>query len=63
LLQVTEESLIRGIQQARPGNRLGKISSTIQDWAEKNGFSVVREYVGHGIGRNMHEDPPIGDRY
>ena len=59
LLQVTEESLIRGIQQARPGNRLGKISSTIQDWAEKNGFSVVREYVGHGIGRNMHEDPPV----
>jgi methionyl aminopeptidase len=59
LLQVTEESLMKGIQQALPGNRLGKVSSAIQDWAEKNGFSVVREYVGHGIGRNMHEDPPV----
>lgn len=59
LLQVTEESLMKGIQQALPGNRLGKVSRAIQDWAEKNGFSVVREYVGHGIGRNMHEDPPV----
>ena len=59
LLQVTEECLLRGIQQAQPGNRLGKVSSAIQDWAEKHGFSVVREYVGHGIGRNMHEEPPV----
>lgn len=59
LLQVTEESLMKGIQQALPGHRLGKVSSAIQDWAEKNGFSVVREYVGHGIGRDMHEDPPV----
>jgi methionyl aminopeptidase len=50
---------MKGIHQALPGNRLGKVSSAIQDWAEKNGFSVVREYVGHGIGRNMHEDPPV----
>jgi len=59
LIKVTEECLLRGIQQAQPGNRLGRISNAIQDWAEKNGFSVVREYVGHGIGRNMHEDPPV----
>ena len=59
LLQVTEESLMKGIQQALPGHRLGKISHAVQDWAEKNGFSVVREYVGHGIGQAMHEDPPI----
>lgn len=59
LLQVTEESLKKGIEQAIPGQRLGKISSSIQEWAEKHGFSVVREFVGHGIGRNMHEDPPV----
>lgn len=59
LLQVTEECLLKGIQQALPGNRLGKVSNTIQEWAEKHGFSVVREYVGHGIGRKMHEEPPV----
>lgn len=59
LIRVTEESLMKGIQQARVGNRLGMVSSSIQHYAEKNGFSVVRDFVGHGIGRNMHEDPPI----
>lgn len=59
LIRVTEESLMKGIEQARPGNRLGMVSSTVQHWAEHNGFSVVREYVGHGIGRKMHEDPPV----
>lgn len=59
LLQVTEESLMKGIQQALPGHRLGRVSQAVQQWAEKNGFSVVREYVGHGIGRAMHEDPPV----
>ena len=59
LLQVTEEALYIGIEQAIPGNRLGDISSSIQKYAEKHGYGVVREYVGHGIGRNMHEAPQI----
>jgi methionyl aminopeptidase len=59
LLQVTEESLELAIQKARAGNRLGDISATVQLHAERNGFSVVREFVGHGIGREMHEEPQI----
>ena len=59
LLRVTEESLARGIAQAREGNRLSDISHAVQSHVEKNGFSVVRDYVGHGIGRQMHEDPQI----
>ena len=59
LLRVTRESLERGIDQARPGNRLGDISSAVQQWVEKNGYSVVREFVGHGIGTKMHEDPQL----
>jgi methionyl aminopeptidase len=59
LLRVTRESLERGIAKARPGNRLGDISSAVQEWVEKNGFSVVREFVGHGIGTKMHEDPQL----
>jgi methionyl aminopeptidase len=59
LLKVTEESLYIGIKQAIPGNRLGDISSSIQRYAEKNGYGVVRDYVGHGIGRSMHEAPQI----
>lgn len=59
LLKVTEESLYQGIDQAQPGNRLGQVSNAIQRHAESNGFSVVRKYVGHGIGRQMHEDPPV----
>ena len=59
LLRVTEESLARGIAQARIGNRLSDISHAVQSHVEKNNFSVVRDYVGHGIGRKMHEDPQI----
>lgn len=59
LLEVTEESLYRGIAEAKVGGRLGNISHAIQQHAEEAGFSVVRQYVGHGIGRDMHEDPPV----
>lgn len=59
LIKVTEESLMRGIKQAKAGNRLGMVSNAIQTYAERNGFSVVREFVGHGIGAEMHEDPPV----
>lgn len=56
LLQVTRESLDKAIEQMKPGNRLGDVSHAVQKWAEQNGFSVVREFVGHGIGTRMHED-------
>jgi methionyl aminopeptidase len=59
LIKVTEECLDRAIQQCRPGNRLGDIGWAVQQHAEANGYSVVRDYVGHGIGRRMHEDPQI----
>ncbi len=59
LLKVTEESLYDGIEQARVGNRLGDVSAAVQQRVEAAGFSVVRDYVGHGIGRSMHEDPQI----
>ncbi|HVA24183.1 MAG TPA: type I methionyl aminopeptidase [Chloroflexota bacterium] len=59
LLRITEESLHKGIELAVPGKRLGDVSAAIQRYAEANGYSVVREYVGHGIGRDMHEDPQI----
>jgi methionyl aminopeptidase len=59
LLRVTEEALRRGLEQARPGNRLHDISWAIQSFAEEAGYGVVREYVGHGIGRSMHEDPQV----
>ena len=59
LLQTTEEALYRGIKQARVGNRLSDISYAIQSYVEKNGFSVVRALVGHGIGKALHEDPPV----
>ena len=59
LVRVTEESLEAGISQIRPGGRLSDISHAVQEVAEGAGFSVVREYVGHGIGRSMHEDPQI----
>ena len=59
LLRVTEESLMLGIAQAKLGNRLYDISFAVQTHVEANGFSVVRDYVGHGIGRAMHEDPQI----
>lgn len=59
LLMVTEESLYKGIEMAVPGNRIGDISSTIQKYCESKGYSVVRELVGHGIGREMHEAPEV----
>jgi methionyl aminopeptidase len=59
LLAVCEESLRLGIVKARKGNRLFDISHTVQSYVEKNGMSVVRDYVGHGIGRRMHEEPQI----
>ncbi len=59
LLEVTEQALYVGIRQARKGNRLGDISASVQQHVEAAGFSVVRDYVGHGIGKNLHEDPQI----
>lgn len=59
LLMVTEESLYKGIEMAVTGNRIGDISSTIQKYCESKGYSVVRELVGHGIGREMHEAPEV----
>ncbi|HNZ64220.1 MAG TPA: type I methionyl aminopeptidase [Smithella sp.] len=59
LMQVTEQSLYAGIEQAREGNRLGDISAAVQSVAEDAGYSVVRDFVGHGIGKNLHEEPQI----
>jgi methionyl aminopeptidase len=59
LLRVTEEALYRGIDAARTGGRLSDIGHAIQDWVEQHGFSVVREFVGHGIGTKLHEEPQI----
>jgi methionyl aminopeptidase len=59
LLRVTRESLDQAIDKVRPGNRLSDISAAVQAWVEKNGFSVVREFVGHGIGTKMHEEPQL----
>jgi len=65
LLEVTETSLYRGIEQARVGNTVGDVGAAVQEHVEANGFSVVREFVGHGIGTRLHEEPQIpnfGDR-
>lgn len=59
LLDVTEESLYLGLKEAKPGERLSNISHSIQTFVEANGFSIVREYVGHGVGQDLHEDPQI----
>lgn len=59
LLDVTEKSLMVGIEEARPGNRIGDIGFAVQQFVEKHGYSVVRDFVGHGIGRNLHEDPQV----
>jgi len=59
LLRVTEESLYKGIEKARPGNHVGDISAAIQRHVESQGFSAVRDFVGHGIGRAMHERPQV----
>ena len=59
LLEVTEKSLFLGIEQAVPGNRIGDIGHAIQTFVEANGYSVVRDFTGHGIGRSLHEDPYV----
>jgi methionyl aminopeptidase len=59
LIEATREAMKQGIRQAVEGNRLGDISWAIQQSAEKQGFSVVRDYVGHGIGKNLHEEPQV----
>lgn len=59
LIDVTKQSFFEGIRYAREGGRLSDVSHAIQEYVERNGFSVVREYVGHGIGRNMHESPEV----
>ena len=59
LMEFTEKSLLAGIDKARNGNKLGQISASVQDVAESNGYGVVRQLVGHGIGRNMHEEPQV----
>ena len=59
LLDVTRDSLAKGIENAVIGNKLYDISKSIQDHVENNGFSIVRSYVGHGIGRHLHEDPQV----
>jgi len=59
LLEVTEAALLAGIEHARAGNRLGEIGQAVQSRAEEHGFSVVRSLVGHGIGREMHEEPQV----
>ena len=59
LVEVTKQAFFEGIKYAKPGYRLGDISHAIQECIEKNGFSVLREFEGHGIGRQMHEDPGI----
>ena len=59
LIDVTREAMNRGIEQALEGRRLGDISWAVQSYAEENGLSVVRDFVGHGIGKNLHEDPQV----
>jgi len=59
LLRVTRESLERAIDKVRLGNRLGDVSFAVEEWVEQNGYSVVREFVGHGIGTKMHEEPQV----
>jgi methionyl aminopeptidase len=59
LLQVTRESLDRAIEKMRAGNRLGDVGNAVQSWVEQHGYSVVREFVGHGIGTRMHDEPNL----
>lgn len=59
LIDTTRQALVLGIEASRVGNRLGDVSHAIQQWAESQGYQVVREYTGHGVGRTMHEDPQI----
>ncbi len=59
LLKITKESLYKGIEAAKTGNRIGDIGFAIQDYVRKHGYSVVRELTGHGLGRELHEEPPV----
>ena len=59
LIEVTRQSFFEGIKYAKAGNRLGDISAAIQEYVERHGYSIVREYVAHGIGANLHEDPSV----
>ncbi|GGA53848.1 methionine aminopeptidase 1 [Kroppenstedtia guangzhouensis] len=59
LLEVTEKSLFAGLAEAKPGNRIGDIAHAVQTVAESAGFSIVREYVGHGVGQELHEEPSV----
>ena len=59
LLDTTKESLYEGIKMAKVGNRIGDIGSTVQQYAEERGYSVVRKFVGHGVGASLHEDPSV----
>ena len=59
LIEVTKQSLYEGIKKALPGGRIGDISSAIQEYVESRGYSVVREFVGHGVGARLHEDPEV----
>jgi methionyl aminopeptidase len=59
LLSVTEEALDEGIRAVRPGRRVGDVGAAIQRYAERRGYSVVRDFAGHGVGRHLHEDPQI----
>ncbi|MCM3773958.1 MULTISPECIES: type I methionyl aminopeptidase [Priestia] len=59
LLDVTQQSLYKGLAEAKPGERLSNISHAIQQYAESRNFSIVREYVGHGVGKDLHEDPQV----
>ncbi len=59
LLKVTEESLYEGIKMAVEGNRIGDISHAVESWCVQRGYSVVKKYVGHGVGKNLHEDPEV----
>ena len=59
LLRITQECLVLGVEKAKYGNRIGDISFAVQDHAEKNGYGVVRDLVGHGVGKKLHEDPEV----
>ena len=59
LVKVARESFMEGFKKAKPGNRISDISNAIQEYVERNGFSVVRDFQGHGIGSEMHEDPGV----
>jgi methionyl aminopeptidase len=61
LLKITKEALFKGIAQAKPGKRIGDISHAVQRYAESNGYSVVRELVGHGVGKTLHEEPQVAN--